>query len=141
MVTTKQLRFVDEYRVDLNATQAAIRAGYSPSTAYSQGQRLLKNVDISKAILSAQSSLSKKIDVAVDDIVRGLMREATFAGPGSSHSARVAALAHLGRYLGMFNQNNTDASGESSGLIINIHGLAEVVSRKWWKFESGVISG
>jgi hypothetical protein len=40
----KQRRFVDEYLVDLNATQAAIRAGYSPRTAQEQSSRLLSNV-------------------------------------------------------------------------------------------------
>lgn len=45
-LTNKQKRFADEYLVDLNATQAAIRAGYSEKTARSQGQRMLTNVDI-----------------------------------------------------------------------------------------------
>ena len=49
-MTAKQRRFCDEYLVDLNATQAAIRAGYNPKTAYSQGQRLLKKVETQKYI-------------------------------------------------------------------------------------------
>ena len=44
-LTDKQIRFFKEYMLDTNATQAAIRAGYSEKTAYSQGQRLLKNVE------------------------------------------------------------------------------------------------
>ncbi len=54
-MTHKQSIFVAEYLKDMNATQAAIRAGYSPKTAYSIGQRLLKNVEISKAIHSAMN--------------------------------------------------------------------------------------
>ena len=46
-VTPKQKRFCDEYLIDTNATQAAIRAGYSEKTAYSIGQRLLKDVEVS----------------------------------------------------------------------------------------------
>lgn len=53
-LTGKQQRFVEEYLVDLNATQAAIRAGYSEKTAYSQGQRLLKNVEVGKMIGEAK---------------------------------------------------------------------------------------
>ena len=49
-LTAKQKRFCTEYLIDLNATQAAIRAGYSEKTAYSMGQRLLKNVEIKKYI-------------------------------------------------------------------------------------------
>ncbi len=49
-MTEKQKRFCDEYLIDLNATQAAIRAGYSEKTAYSQGQRILKNVEVKSYI-------------------------------------------------------------------------------------------
>ncbi len=49
-LTPKQERFCREYVVDLNATQAAMRAGYSKKTAYSAGQRLLKNVEIQKRL-------------------------------------------------------------------------------------------
>lgn len=52
-LTPKQQRFCDEYLIDLNATQAAIRAGYSEKTAYSQGQRMLKNVEV-KAYIEAE---------------------------------------------------------------------------------------
>lgn len=45
-LNAKQEMFCKEYIIDLNATQAAIRAGYSERTAYSQGQRLLKNVEV-----------------------------------------------------------------------------------------------
>jgi phage terminase small subunit len=50
MLNAKQSQFISEYLIDLNATQAAIRAGYSPKTAYSQGERLLRNVEIKTAI-------------------------------------------------------------------------------------------
>ncbi len=46
IMTNRQGKFIDEYMVDLNATKAAIRAKYSKRTAYSQGCRLLKNVEI-----------------------------------------------------------------------------------------------
>lgn len=49
-MTAKQKRFCTEYLIDLNATQAAIRAGYSEKTAYSMGQRMLKNVETKKYI-------------------------------------------------------------------------------------------
>lgn len=50
MMNKKQQRFAEEYLIDTNATQAAIRAGYSEKTAYSQGQRLLKHVEVKKYI-------------------------------------------------------------------------------------------
>ena len=54
----KQQRFVDEYLIDLNATQAAIRAGYSEKTAEQQGYQLLQKTSVLKAIEEAQN-LSK----------------------------------------------------------------------------------
>lgn len=53
-MTPKQQRFVEEYRLDMNATQAAIRAGYSEKTAQEQGSRLLSNVMIATAIKEAE---------------------------------------------------------------------------------------
>ena len=52
-MNAKQKRFCDEYLIDCNATQAAIRAGYNEKTAYSQGQRMLKNVE-ARAYIDAQ---------------------------------------------------------------------------------------
>ena len=56
-MTDKQLRFIAEYSRDCNATQAAIRAGYSPKTAYSIGQELLKKPEIQKAMQTQLDSL------------------------------------------------------------------------------------
>ena len=65
-LTPKQQRFVDEYLIDLNATQAAIRAGYSAKTAYSAGQRLLKDVEVAAAIAKRRAEVSDaaKVDAA-----------------------------------------------------------------------------
>ena len=61
-LTPKQQRFVEEYIKDLNGTQAAIRAGYSPKTANEQAVRLLANVSIKTAI---DSELEKLRDAAL----------------------------------------------------------------------------
>ncbi len=55
-LTPKQEMFAEEFLIDLNATQAAIRAGYSKRTARSQAQRLLTNVDIAMAIDAAMDN-------------------------------------------------------------------------------------
>lgn len=64
VLNEKQATFVVEYVKDLNATNAAIRAGYSPKTAYSQGHRLLKHADVAEAIFKAkeQRSIQTEID-------------------------------------------------------------------------------
>ena len=68
-LTKKQQIFVDEYLIDLNATQAAIRAGYSAKTADVQGSRLLTNVKVQQAISEAMAERSKRTGVNQDRVV------------------------------------------------------------------------
>jgi len=72
--TPKQRVFVREYLKDLNATQAAIRAGYSEATARSQGQRLLTDADIQAAIQSAMDARSKRAEITADRVLQEIAR-------------------------------------------------------------------
>lgn len=72
--TKKQKRFIEEYLIDLNATQAAIRAGYSPETAYSIGQENLKKPEIAVAVAKAMAERSKRTGVNADRVVLELAR-------------------------------------------------------------------
>lgn len=73
-LTDKQQRFVEEYLIDLNATQAAIRAGYSAKTANEQGARLLANVSIQQAISERMAERSKRTGVNQDRVVLELAK-------------------------------------------------------------------
>ena len=70
----KQKRFAEEYIIDLNATQAAIRAGYSEKTAYSQGQRLLKHVEVQAYIQELADKRAKRVEVSQDFVLNELLR-------------------------------------------------------------------
>ncbi len=81
-LTTKQKRFCQEYLIDLNATQAAIRAGYSEKSAYSVEQRMLKNVEVKKYIAEQVERLkNEKISSAQEvleyltSVMRGEQKE------------------------------------------------------------------
>lgn len=76
-LTLRQEQFVAEYCVDLNATQAAIRCGYSEKTAYSQGQRLLNYVEIKRAILAARKERSDATGINAAWLLKRLADEAT----------------------------------------------------------------
>lgn len=80
-ITDKQKKFVDEYLIDLNATQAAIRAGYSPRTAQEQSARLLSNVMVSEAIEKAQAAQSRRTGITADRVIRELARIAFVNAP------------------------------------------------------------
>src|SRR5690625_250428 len=72
----RQQLFVDEYIVDLNATQAAIRAGYSERTARQQAQRLLTNVVIEKAIEKRMKEKTDELIMKQDEILVRLSEQA-----------------------------------------------------------------
>jgi phage terminase small subunit len=74
MLTPRQQRFVEEYLVDLNATQAAIRAGYSRKTAQEQSSRLLLNVMVAAAVATAQAKRSERTAVTADLVLAELAK-------------------------------------------------------------------
>jgi phage terminase small subunit len=71
-LTPKQQRFVEEYLVDLNATQAAIRAGYSKRSAEVEGCRLLKNAKVSAEIDAALQARSDRTQITADRVLTEL---------------------------------------------------------------------
>ena len=73
-LTEKQQRFVDEYLIDLNATQAAIRAGYSVKTADKQGWQLLEKTRIAEAISEKMAERSRRTGVNQDRVVMELAK-------------------------------------------------------------------
>lgn len=124
-MTEKQKRFVDEYLIDLNATQAAIRAGYSKKTAKSIGQRLLTVVDVKNHINKQLDKISddkiadaKEIMEYLTSVMRGESRacvvvvEGTGDGCSSSRlidkppdeKERIKAAELLGKRYGMYNE-------------------------------------
>lgn len=70
----KQQKFVEEYLIDLNATQAAIRAGYSSKTAKEQGARLLTNANILGVLERALAERSRRTGINQDRIVNELAK-------------------------------------------------------------------
>lgn len=73
-LTPKQERFIEEYLIDLNATQAAIRAGYSPKTANEQGNRLLANVSVRTCVDKAMAERSRRTGISQDRVIMELAR-------------------------------------------------------------------
>lgn len=101
-LTPRQALFVSEFLVDLNATQAAIRAGYAESGARTEGTRLLAHAGVSAAIAARFKERTDALGLSVDRVLRGLYEEATRTGEGSSHGARVTAWGLIAKHFGMF---------------------------------------
>lgn len=92
-ITPKAAQFVAEYMKDRNGTQAAIRAGYSKKTAYSQGGRLLKNVEVRKAIdEQVQAQMARTL--ITQDWVLGQWAAIATADPGEISQIRIGCCRH-----------------------------------------------
>lgn len=112
-LTNKQARFVEEYMVDLNATQAAIRAGYSKKTAEWIGPQLLGKTHVADAVQAKRAEVSERTGRTVADVMRDIgrvrddaMREVfdpeTGKGSMLSHKDALKALELEGKHLGAF---------------------------------------
>jgi hypothetical protein len=99
-MNVKQQRFSAEYLSDLNATQAAIRSGYSAKTAYSQGQRLLKHDEVAAEIAHGQARAAKRADYGLERVLAELASLAFDVEQKSQD--RIRALELLGKHGGAF---------------------------------------
>lgn len=107
---------MEEYLVDLNATQAAIRAGYSEKTAKEIGCENLTKPHIAAAVEAGKKALADEAGINAEWVRKRLKIEAELTGKGSSHSARVAALALAAKIANML----TDKI-EHSGQVAQVH--------------------
>ena len=73
-LTAKQQRFVDEYLIDLNATQAAIRVGYSKKTADQQASRLLTNIKVREYLAQRQADRANRTEITQDKVLKELAK-------------------------------------------------------------------
>jgi phage terminase small subunit len=100
-LTPRQARFVSEYVIDLNATQAAIRAGYSAKTAEVQGCRLLRNVQVRAAVSVKQDRVTKKLDFTLEGQLAKLEEVRKAALEGGQYGATVSAVQAQNKMLGL----------------------------------------
>ena len=73
MLTKQRLLFCKEYIIDLNATQAAVRAGYSEKTAKQQGSKLLTFVDVEEEIQRLMDKRAQKVEITSEDILNDIL--------------------------------------------------------------------
>ena len=86
----RQVRFIEEYTVDFNATQAAIRAGYSEKTARQIASKLLTDIDIQAGIAASQAKISRKTGITKERIAQNLLVSHSWMRVGCSTGARMA---------------------------------------------------
>jgi phage terminase small subunit len=116
MLTAKQEMFVKEYLIDLNGTQAAIRAGYSEKTANEQASRLLAKVKVRSRVEELQSKRSEKLNLDAEWVLTRLKEisdKCMTAEPVTKWDYEAKAMVETGEYL--FDSNGANKSTELIG--------------------------
>ena len=103
-LTPKQEQFCREYVIDFNATQAAIRAGYSENGAEVQAHRMLSNANIQELIKSLQDTTAEKLQITKEMIVENI-KSIAFSETAKDRD-RLAGSELLGKVLGIFEKDN-----------------------------------
>lgn len=132
-LTPKQARFVGEYLIDLNATAAARRAGYSVKTADRIGPELVGKTCISEAIAAAMNKREVRTEITQDFVLinlREIVQRSMQHEGADEYDPRAAAkaLELLGRHLGMFT-DKVKVEGGAPLLVLNAEMTAEAVRR------------
>ena len=117
-LSNKQARFCEEYLIDLNATQAAIRAGYSANSAGAIGNENLQKPEIAERIQVLQAQLSESTKITTDFVLQSIqevaqrcMSDEKFEPAGANK-----ALELLGKHLGLFT-DKLQVTGDGGGPV------------------------
>lgn len=120
-LTAKQSLFVREYLVDLNATKAAIRAGYSQKTAEQIGHQLLQKTSVSAAVEKAMEKRSAKTELTADWVLeklRIIIDACSNPEKGFNPAGANKALELIGRHRGMFT-DKLDLTSKGLGFALD----------------------
>lgn len=117
-LTPKQAEFVRQYLVDLNATQAAIRAGYSKKTADKIGPELLGKTSVREAVAKAQEKRAERVGRTAEDVLRDIQSVTKSAIDSGDIKNALKGLELEGKHLGMFTDRvRQEVSGPDDGPV------------------------
>lgn len=108
-LTEKQKRFCEEYLIDLNATQAAIRAGYSKKTANRIAAENLSKPDIQLHLQELMRQRSERTGITADFVIEQLSHIAA-ADTEITGKEKIKALELLGKHLGLFSAGSDNTA-------------------------------
>lgn len=122
-LTEKQKRFCEEYLVDLNATQAAMRAGYSKKTSDRIGNENLKKLEVQLYLKELMEQRSQRTEITADTVLKELAKIAS-ADVEITEKSKIKALELLGKHLGMFTSgaDNSDTLAKLDEVLGRIEG-------------------
>jgi phage terminase small subunit len=116
MLPPRQALFVNEYLVDLNATQAALRAGYSAHSAKDTGYKLLHKPEVAEAICRAVEARAERLQLSSQDVLRSILDIRGKAVSDNKLTQALRANELLGRHLKLFT-DRVEHAGPDGGAI------------------------
>lgn len=117
-MTPKQEAFVREYLIDLNATRAAIAAGYSEKTAEQQGYQLLQHPSVSLAVKEAMAARAQRTEITADFVLKGICDLVTKCLEEQEYTVAMRGYELLGRHHGLFpNKVDVTVKDEVSAVL------------------------
>ena len=119
-MTPKQQAFVREYLIDLNATQAAIRAGYSKRNADKIGSELLGKTRVDKAVQEGMDKRAEKVSLEAEDVLKSIIRLGVKAEEADRYNEALRAQELLGKHLKMFTDKFDHSSEDGSMKFPNV---------------------
>ncbi len=105
----KEERFCQEYVIDYNGTQAAIRSGYKESDAANRATRLLKKAEVSARIRELEKEMAERLALSQDYVVIQLVQRYNECKAQNDNKNALKALELMGKHLGMFEKSKGDA--------------------------------
>ena len=109
-LSDKQIRFVNEYLIDLNGAQAAIRSGFSRRSARQIATRLLSKADIMALVRKKQQETEERLQITRDDILTGLLMAAREAKVAGDPMGMIKAYREIGLMMGYYDQPQAPTS-------------------------------
>jgi phage terminase small subunit len=122
-LTKRETKFIEELPKDRNATQAAIRAGYSKKTAAQIASQNLRKLHISEKVEKQEIAATKRNELTVDWVLKNLKREATRSPDDTTGGSRVKALELVGKHLGMWSDRDREDAGDWKDYFEKLDGI------------------
>lgn len=115
-LNARQQRFVQEYLIDPNATQAAVKAGYSPKTAAVQAHDLLRKPNVMAELNAMQAEVAGKLNLTIEAVLAGVMGTTLEAREAQEFAACLKGYELLGKHLKMWTDKQ-ELTGDGGGPI------------------------
>lgn len=122
-------KFVDQYLIDFSPVSAALRIGFKMPYAAEMSSRFMEESYVRNKIVQLQAKAAENPEVEDEETKRniriGLIKEAHYTGPGSSHAARVTALKTLATLYGMEAPKKSEVEVKHRGGVMAVPGIAD----------------